>query len=52
MSLFADGKVIPTELQAEADELRKKMKFDDSEREGQYCVSKLMNEQIEGLILN
>ena len=29
----ADGKVIPTELQREAGELRKKMKYDDNERE-------------------
>ena len=29
-----DGKKLPTELKAEASQLRKKMKFDDSEREG------------------
>lgn len=31
---FVEGKQIPTELKAEASQLRKKMKFDDTEREG------------------
>ena len=31
-----EGKKLPTELKAEASQLRKKMKFDDSEREGVY----------------
>ena len=31
-----EGKKLPTELKAEASQLRKKMKFDDSEREGEF----------------
>lgn len=31
-----EGKKLPTELKAEASQLRKKMKFDDLEREGGF----------------
>ena len=35
-----EGKVIPTELQKDAGQLWKKMKFDDSEREGKMSGTK------------
>ena len=38
ISVTAEGKKIPTELKAEASQLRKKMKFDDTEREGMLYV--------------
>ena len=41
--LFAEGKVIPTELQRDAGQLRKRMKFDDSEREGELMKLKYLS---------
>ena len=35
---FTDGKTIPTELRNEEVELRKSMKFDDTERSGIICI--------------
>ena len=36
--VHVEGKKLPTELKAEASQLRKKMKFDDREREGTCTV--------------
>ena len=34
ISAFSEGRVIPTELQKDALDLRKAMKYDDDERQG------------------
>ena len=41
ISAFSEGRVIPTELQKDALDLRKAMKYDDDEREGLGNNSKL-----------
>ena len=52
ISVTAEGKKIPTELKGEASQLRKKMKFDDTEREGtlyvlcRYCQEYYCNRQM------
>ena len=36
--MYTEGRTIPTELRADALELRKAMKYDDSEREGEFIA--------------